>query len=120
MTIYLKKPYGTIEQFSDDRTHALNVDKELLGESFGTVYREHELPDEDKLSLGLITQKEIDDKNRAQRIFAIKDELSLVDSQTMRPLRAKIAGTSTAYDDNKLIELETYADTLRKELANLS
>ena len=117
--IYLKKPNGTIEQYKDEQMQALRIDTETQGESFGTIYTADSLPDEDKLALGLITQKDIDDKVKQNRIAEIKSELSHIDSQTIRPLRAKIAGTATTIDENKLSELEAEAVKLRDELKDL-
>ena len=68
MTIYLKKPDGKIEQYDDNMMRFLHIDRETQGESFGIIYTESELPDEEKLKLGLITQKEIDDKIKILRI----------------------------------------------------
>ena len=119
MTIYLKKPNGTIEQYKDELMQALRIDTETQGESFGTIYTADSLPDEDKLALGLISQKDIDDKVKQNRIAEIKSELSHIDSQTIRPLRAKIAGTATTIDENKLSELEAEAVKLRDELKDL-
>ena len=116
MTIYLKKPNGTIEQYKDELMQALRIDTETQGESFGTIYTADSLSDTDKLALGLITQKDIDDKVKQNRIAEIKGLLSNIDTQTVRPLRAKIAGTATTTDENKLSELETEAYKLREEL----
>ena len=120
MTIYLKKPDGTIEQYKDELMQALRIDTETQGESFGIIYTADSLPDEDKLTLGLITQKDIDDKVTQDRIAEIKGLLSNIDTQTVRPLRAKIAGTATTTDENKLSELETEAYKLREELNYLT
>ena len=117
--IYLKKSNGTIEQYEDDMMRFLIIDKESQGESFGTIYTIDNLPDEEKLKLGLITQKEIDDKIKIMRMSEIKSELSYIDSQTIRPLRAKMAGTDTKSDIDKLAELESRADALRKEMESL-
>ena len=117
--IYLKKPNGTIEQYKDELMQALRIDTETQGESFGIIYNADSLPDEDKLVLGLITQKEIDDKVKQNRIAEIKGLLSNIDTQSVRPLRAKIAGTATTIDENKLSELEAEAVKLRKELKDL-
>ena len=119
MTIYLKKPNGTIEQYKDELMQALRIDTETQGESFGTIYTADSLPDEDKLALGLIVQKDIDDKIKQNRIAEIKGLLSNIDTQTVRPLRAKIAGTATAIDEDKLSELEAEAVKLRTELKSL-
>ena len=107
--IYLKKPNGTIEQFKDELMQALRIDTETQGETFGIIYTADSLPDTDKLALGLITQKDIDDKVKQNRIAEIKGLLSNIDTQTVRPLRAKIAGTATAIDEDNP-ELETGAD----------
>ena len=120
--IYVKKPNGTIEQYEDDMKRALQIDKELYkqqGKDFGEIYTADSLPDEDKLALGLITQKDIDDKVRQNRIAEIKSELSHIDSQTIRPLRAKMVGTDTKSDIDKLSELEIQAGVLRKEMESL-
>lgn len=119
MTVYLKKPDGTIEQYKDELMRALRIDTETQGESFGTIYTADSLPDEDKLALGLITQKDIDDKIKQNRIAEIKSELSYIDYQTIRPLRAKMAGTDTKSDIDKLAELESRAGILRKEMESL-
>lgn len=72
MTIYLKKTDGSIEQFEDSLRQALNIDKEIQGESFGIIYDAESLPDEDKLKLGLITAKEVFDKQKEAKISEIK------------------------------------------------
>ena len=118
--IYLKKSNGTIEQYEDDMMRFLIIDKESQGESFGTIYTIDNLPDEEKLKLGLITQKEIDDKVKQNRIAEIKGLLSNIDTQSVRPLRAKIAGTATTADEDKLSELEAEAARLRDELKILN
>ena len=46
-------------------------------------------------------------------------ELESIDTQTIRPLRAKLVGLATSQDEKKLLELETKANTLRAELKNL-
>ena len=46
-------------------------------------------------------------------------ELESIDTQTIRPLRAKLVGLATSQDETKLLELETKANTLRAELKNL-
>ena len=120
MTIYLKKPNGTIEQYKDELMQALRIDIETQGESFGVIYTADSLPDEDKLALGLITQKDINDKVKQNRIAEIKGLLSNIDTQTVRPLRAKIAGTATTTDEDKLSELEAEAVRLRDELKILN
>ena len=46
-------------------------------------------------------------------------ELESIDTQTIRPLRAKLVGLATSQDETKLLELETKTNTLRAELKNL-
>ena len=50
---------------------------------------------------------------------AILQELEQIDLQSVRPLRAKLAGTATAEDERILSELEARATSLRVELATL-
>lgn len=54
-----------------------------------------------------------------QRIFEIQQELTANDLASVRPLRAKVAGTATEFDDDRLVELEEQAQALRAELATL-
>ena len=50
----------------------------------------------------------------------IKNRLSQIDLESVRPLRAKVSGTSTPEDDATLAALEQEAGALRVELAGLS
>ena len=51
------------------------------------------------------------------QIFSLKNQLATIDMQTVRPMRAIIAGTATEEDRAKLAELETQAEELRKQIA---
>lgn len=53
------------------------------------------------------------------RRAAILRELDAIDLQSVRPVRAKLAGTATAEDEAKIAALEAQAQTLRTELAGL-
>ena len=75
-----------------------------LNDDLKTCYKEYEK-----------TQEEINEI-RKQEIYA---ELESIDTQTIRPLRAKLTGLATTQDESKLLELETKANTLRNELKNL-
>lgn len=50
----------------------------------------------------------------------IKNRLSQIDLESVRPLRAKVSGTSTPEDDATLAALEQEAGALREELAGLN
>lgn len=54
-----------------------------------------------------------------QRIAQIQQQLTANDLASVRPLRAKLAGTVTPEDDARLAELEEQAQVLRAELAEL-
>jgi hypothetical protein len=56
---------------------------------------------------------------KADRCAAIQRELDAIDLQSVRPVRAKLAGTATAEDETRLASLEAQAQTLRAELAGL-
>ena len=75
-----------------------------LNDDLKTCYKEYEK-----------TQEEINEI-RKQEIYA---ELESIDTQTIRPLRAKLTGLATTQDESKLLELETKANTLRNELKTL-
>lgn len=53
------------------------------------------------------------------RINEILKELDELDRQSVRPLRAKLLGTATEFEDEKLLEIETNCETLRTELSGL-
>ena len=53
------------------------------------------------------------------RIREIKSELDKIDTLTIRPLRAKMAGVETEADNDKLESLELQAQDLREELDTL-
>ncbi|WP_051176915.1 tail fiber assembly protein [Halodesulfovibrio aestuarii] len=55
-----------------------------------------------------------------QRITEIQSLLTANDLASVRPLRAKLAGTATDFDDNRLAELEEQAKALRAELVTLN
>ena len=67
-----------------------------------------------------LTPVEVEEKQKQERILVLKAELQDTDAQTIRPLRAKLAGTSTEVDEEKLTELEYRAQQLRAEIAELS
>lgn len=58
-------------------------------------------------------------KTKEFRKTEILQRLNEIDAETIRPLRAKLAGVSTEEDETKLIELETEAEKLREELSSL-
>lgn len=59
------------------------------------------------------------EQQTAQRRIEIMRELDAIDMQSVRPLRAKLAGTATAEDEARLASLEAQAQTLRIELAGI-
>ena len=67
-------------------------------------------------------------KEEAEQLNAINDtkkseigvRLSVIDLESLRPLRAIINGTQTIFDTNKLMALDAEAETLRAELLTLS
>lgn len=59
-------------------------------------------------------------ENAQQRIAEIQQQLTVNDLASVRPLRAKVAGTATEFDETRLAELEAQAQALRTELATLN
>lgn len=55
-----------------------------------------------------------------QRISEIQQQLTTNDLASVRPLRAKVAGTANEFDENRLAELEAQAQALRAELVTLT
>jgi len=56
---------------------------------------------------------------KAIRGSEIRSQLVDLDLQSVRPLRAKLAGVSTPEDDDKLAALEAQASALRSQLSSL-
>lgn len=52
-------------------------------------------------------------------IARIKRRLAAIDTETIRPIRAKLSGSHTSYDTDKLAALEAEASQLRQELATM-
>lgn len=55
----------------------------------------------------------------SKRPADIAARLAQIDAESVRPLRAKVAGTDTAEDDDKLKALDAEAKSLRLELSAL-
>ena len=54
-----------------------------------------------------------------RRVQEIKQRLSEIDTESIRPLRATVDGSATEFDTQKLAALEQEAMALRTELASL-
>ena len=54
-----------------------------------------------------------------EQIAELKNQLTAIDLQTVRPLRAVAAGTATDEDRDKLTELEAQAEELRAEIKTI-
>jgi hypothetical protein len=73
----------------------------------------------EKLASGEITQEAYDTQVKESRGAEIRQHLEAIDTATVRPLRAVLAGMGTDSDKAKLAELEIQAQDLRKELEEL-
>ena len=56
---------------------------------------------------------------RIERKMTTISRLAQIDSESIRPLRAKLSGTATADDDARILALENEASQLREELARI-
>lgn len=61
-----------------------------------------------------------EEEKAQQRTKEIQSLLTANDLASVRPLRAKLAGTATEADDARLAELEEQAQALRAELVTLN
>jgi hypothetical protein len=73
------------------------------------------MTNEEKLEANVITQAEYN----GYQIDAYKSELTDIDTFSLRPLRAILAGTGTDEDKTKLAELEEKANEIRAKLKEL-
>ncbi len=56
---------------------------------------------------------------KEEKIAILKQELATLDEKSIRSVRAKIAGTATAEDDQFLAQLEEQAENLRQQIKDL-
>lgn len=101
--------------FEDD---CFDSERNAINETVETIINEKELIEisEEEYQSIIEANKPSQSEIRKAEIYA---ELDSIDTQTIRPLRAKLTGLATAQDEAKLLELETKASALRTELANL-
>ena len=122
--IYIKHPDGKIEQIETidennrvQKIKAHNLDKQLAeqqGKEYGTVYNDAEsLLDEDKVTLGLMTQTEYDEKLKEQENAQIKAELSEIDIKSIRSIREYISKQANAPEYLKQYEIEATEKRLK-------
>lgn len=109
--IHSKIPQDAVE-LSDEKYEQLLAAQES-GKQI--TVDEQGLPVAVEMSVVLSEQEQIE-----QRIAEIQQELTANDLASVRPLRAKLAGTATEFDDARLAELEEQAQALRTELATLT
>ena len=64
----------------------------------------------------LITPEDKEREKKLMQCEKLKVRLREIDAETVRPLRAKVAGTHTQADADKLAELEAEAETLRAKI----
>ena len=104
---------------------AINLDKQIATQAGlkAEVYEDANLPDEIKLSLGKITQQQLDalkaEEIKQKRIIEIISRLWEIDQDCIRALRAIAAKKNKPADDEKVKNLDDEADTLRAELSTL-
>ena len=64
----------------------------------------------------LITPEDKEREKKLMQCEKLKVRLREIDAETVRPLRAKVAGTHTQSDVDKLAELEAEAEILRAKI----
>ena len=103
---YVQDMRGTKYYLSDGFEHELTEIEGQLPEGASLTKPEPPEPTEVELT--------------EQRIAEIQQQLTANDLASVRPLRAKVAGTATEFDETRLVELEAQAQALRTELATLN
>lgn len=114
--IYHKKPDGSIEQIEvteenkAEKLRMYNLEKQLQeqrGNDFGTLYNDADsLPDEDKIKVGIMTQKEYAAKQIEAENAKIKGELYELDIKSIRSIREWIVTQSDAPEFLKQYEAQ--------------
>lgn len=103
---YVQDMRGTKFYISDGSEHEITEIEGQLPEGASLIKPEPPAPTEVELT--------------KQRIAEIQQQLTANDLASVRPLRAKVAGTATPEDEARLVELEAQAQALRTELATLN
>lgn len=62
-----------------------------------------------------VNNKKLAESRKFERRTEILARLSEIDSEILRPLRAIVTGTNTAFDDAKILRLEAETEILRAE-----
>ena len=65
------------------------------------------------------TYSELENEKKSIRKQEIISALNDIDAQSVRPLRSRVNGTATSFDEEKLISLEHQASELRSEILSL-
>ena len=66
------------------------------------------------------TEEEIQEQQKQNQINELIQQLDEIDLKTVRPLRAIQSGQGTQADTDKLIELETQAEEIRRQIQELN
>lgn len=103
---YVQDMRGTTYYMPDGSEHEIAEIEGQLPEGASLIKPEPPAPTEAELT--------------QQRIAEIQELLTANDLASVRPLRAKVAGTATPEDEARLVELEAQAQVLRTELATLN
>ena len=107
-SIPTEQPDGLSHRFSDD---CLETNREIVRGYDGKLYFTGEEP--------VKSPEEIAEEQAVKRIAEIKSELTRLDAVSARPLRAIAAGVATTADQSRLESIESQAQALRDELAEL-
>ncbi len=103
---YVQNMRGTKYYMSDGSEHEITEIEGQLPEGASLIKPEPPEPSEHELA--------------EKRIAEIQQQLTANDLASVRPLRAKVAGTATEFDETRLVELEEQAQALRSELVTLN
>lgn len=103
---YVQDMRGTVYYLPDGSEHTITEIEGQLPEDATLIKPEPPAPSQEELT--------------QQRIKEIQSLLTANDLASVRPLRAKLAGTATEADDARLAELEEQAQALRAELVTLN
>lgn len=124
----IKKDFRVSHKICDENFNIKDIteigeieEKYLVTADMAKLIKEN--PDKFKIQNEEIAQKTeeeyqefLDNKIKKEEAEKIKNQLLALDSKTIRPIRAILAGTGSAEDTEKLNEVEKEAKKLRNEL----
>ncbi len=102
----------------DCTDYGKQIHQDCLSSVYGVI-KDFVVPDGYTIENTALIRELTAEEQKSITIEIIVNRLSAIDAETIRPLRATLAGTQSEADTAKLLELEAEAEGLRAQLQEL-